>query len=83
MNGKLNARNGRAAKTSTISTPESCLSGRGSALARHQPAWAMAGALVGTCCGLLASPATELSPAGRRGAMIGIVTLGWTGGTTK
>jgi hypothetical protein len=38
-----------------------------------------AGILVGVCCGLLASPTTELSPAGRRGAMIGVVSLGWTG----
>lgn len=51
----------------------------------HEQLWmlglvdSMAGVLVGVCCGLLVSPATELSPAGRRGAMIGIVTLGWTG----
>ncbi len=51
----------------------------------HEQVWmlglvdTMAGFLVGVSCGLLASPATELGPAGKRGAMIGIVTLGWTG----
>jgi leader peptidase (prepilin peptidase)/N-methyltransferase len=51
----------------------------------HERVWmlglvdSIGGALVGMCCGLLASPASELGPAGRRGALIGIITLGWTG----